>query len=199
MKKRITILKAIVPFVVLMTVTIIGLAQTAITLPANLRKNIVNNRLPSHIQLSDAQLKKIMIKKIDLAASSITFTTTCKDRYHGTVKVEGVIRNVGGLAYTTGPNQQSALLYEDNGGRLNLVASQSFQNLAPNAEVKVSYTRPWYTASPAEGEFPPRYVLIVTFDPDIYIDANDNNDDSNNSNNRFTKSAAEVNTNWRCK
>lgn len=184
---------------VLMSCAAASFAQTPITLPANLRKSIVPNRLPGHIQLSDAQLKKIMIKKIDLAASSITFTTTCKGRFEGIVKVEGVIKNTGGLPYTTGINQQSALLYEDNGGRLVLVASQAFQNMAPGAEVKISYTRKWNKSSPAEGEFPPKYVLIVTFDPDIYIDANDNNDDSNNSNNRLTKSALEVNTNWPCK
>lgn len=183
---------------ILMVITAAAIAQ--ITISPAMRKNITNNRLPAHIQLTDAQMKKIMIKKIDLTASSINFTVTnCKDRFNGTVKIEGVVKNTGGLAWTSGANQQSVLLYEDNGGRLQLVATQSFQNLAPGAEIKVSYSRAWNRSSPAEGEFPPKYVLVIGFDPDIYIDGNDNNDDSNYSNNRLTKSASEVNTNWNCK
>lgn len=179
---------------------ITGAAMAQVAIPRNMQKSIVSNRLPSHIQLTEAQMKKIMIKKIDLSASRINFTIIkCKDRSNAFVVVDGVVKNTGGLAYSTGANQQSALLYEDNGGRLQLVASKSFQNLAPGAEVKISYTRPWNRSSPAEGEFPPKYVLVIGFDPDIYIDGNDNNDDSNYSNNRFTKSAAEVNTNWTCK
>lgn len=179
---------------------ITGAAMAQVAIPRNMQKSIVSNRLPSHIQLTEAQMKKIMIKKIDLSASRINFTIIkCRDRSNAFVVVDGVVKNTGGLAYSTGANQQSALLYEDNGGRLQLVASKSFQNLAPGAEVKISYTRPWNRSSPAEGEFPPKYVLVIGFDPDIYIDGNDNNDDSNYSNNRFTKSAAEVNTNWTCK
>lgn len=181
-------------------IIIAGSAIAQITIPPAMQKSIVSNRLPAHIQLSEAQMKKIMVKKIDLSASKINFTIIkCQDRFNAYVVVEGVVKNTGGLAYSTYANQQSALLYEDNGGRLQLVASQSFQNLAPGAEVKVSYTRPWNRSSPAEGEFPPKYVLVIGFDPDIYIDGNDNNDDSNYSNNRFTKSAAEVNSNWTCK
>lgn len=198
MKKNSSVLTGGSLLMILMVVTTSAIAQ--ISIPPSMRKSIVNNRLPAHIQLSEAQMKKIMIKKIDLTASSINFTVTnCKDRFNGTVKIEGVVKNTGGLAWTSGTNQQSALLYEDNGGRLQLVASQSFQNLAPGAMVKVSYTRSWNRSSPAEGEFPPKYVLVIGFDPDIYIDGNDNNDDSNYSNNRLTKSAAEINSNWNCK
>jgi len=85
------------------------------------------------------------------------------------------------------------LLYEDNGGRPRLVATRVFQNLTPGQEVKVSYTRAWGKSSPAEGEFPPKYILIISFDPDIYIDGNDNNDDANTGNNRMEKSSREIN------
>jgi len=186
--------------VLLLLLVIASSAIAQITIPPAMRKNITNNRIPAHIQLSEAQMKKIMIKKIDLTAIAINFSVPkCKDRFNGTVLIEGIVKNTGGLAWTTGANQQSALLYEDNGGRLQLVASQPFQNLAPGAEVKVSYTRAWNRSSPAEGEFPPKYVLVIGFDPDIYIDGNDNNDDSNYNNNRLTKSSAEVNSNWKCK
>ncbi|MFT3827088.1 MAG: hypothetical protein QM731_24395 [Chitinophagaceae bacterium] len=198
MKKFTTIQKAAILQFVLLFFIATGFAQQ-ITIPVNLQKSIVNNRIPSHIQLSGEQLKKIMIKRIDLTASRINFTVTCSDKFNGVVKVEGFVKNTGGLAYTTNPGQQSALLYEDNGGKLQLVASQPFSNVAPGAEVKVAYTRKWNVSSPAEGEFPPKYVLVIAFDPDIYIDGNDNNDDSNNTNNRFTKSASEVNTTWPCR
>jgi len=179
---------------------IAGSAMAQVTIPPSMQKSIVSNKLPSHIQLTEAQMKKIMIKKIDLSASKIGFTIIkCQDRFNAYVVVEGVVKNTGGLAYSTGANQQTALLYEDNGGTLKLVASKPFQNLAPGAEIKISYTRPWNRSSPAEGEFPPKYVLVIGFDPDIYIDGNDNNDDSNYSNNRLTQSAAEVNNNWICK
>lgn len=198
MKKYSSIHKSSSLLMILLMLSAAAIAQ--ISIPPSMRKSIVSNRLPSHIRLTDAQMKKIMIKKIDLTASSINFTIVkCKDRFNGSVIVEGVVKNTGGLAWTSGVNQQSALLYEDNGGRLQLVASQSFRNLAPGAVVKVSYTRTWNRSSPAEGEFPPKYVLVIGFDPDIYIDGNDNNDDSNYANNRLTKSAAEVNSNWICK
>ncbi|SIO52152.1 hypothetical protein [Chitinophaga niabensis] len=198
MKQTSSIFKTSGLLLALMIIT--GSAIAQINIPPAMQKSIVSNRLPAHIQLTEAQMKKIMIKKIDLSASKINFTIIkCKDRFNAHVVVEGVVKNTGGLAYSSNANQQSALLYEDNGGRLQLVASQSFQNLAPGAEVKVSYTRPWNRSSPAEGEFPPNYVLVIGFDPDIYIDGNDSNDDSNYGNNRFTRSAAEVNSNWTCK
>lgn len=198
MKKSSSIQKRIILQLVFVCMAVAGVAQVAI--PEKLRRSIVSNRIPSHIQLSDEQLKKIMIKKIDLTASDINFSVfKCKDKFNAYVKVEGVVKNTGGKPYTTGANQQTALLYEDNGGRMQLVASQPFANLAPGAEVKLSFTRAWNISSPAEGEFPPKYVLVIGFDPDIYIDGNDNNDDSNNSNNRLTKSSAEVRTIWPCK
>ncbi len=132
----------------------------------------------------------LLQKNIDLAAESINFSVVnVMDRFNAVVKIEGVVRNVGRLNYTSGTKQQSALLYEDNGGILRLVASQSFQNLDVNATAKVSFTRNWNKAS----EFPPNYILIISFDPDIYMDANTNNDDANNANNKFSRSGGEIN------
>lgn len=168
-------------------------AQT-IEVPAKLQKNIVSNQVPTELRIPENLRSKIMIKRIDLSATAINFSVvTCKDKLHATVQVEGVVKNTGGLSYSTGANQQVALLYENSGSRPRLVATKVFQNLSPGQEVRVTYTRAWYKASPAEGEFPPTYILIISYDPDIYIDGNDNNDDSNSANNKMEKSGSEIN------
>jgi hypothetical protein len=178
-----------------MAVLAIGLIFSAHRAEAQI-KPIESNKLPEGVPIpntSDALLQK----DIDLAAESINFSVVkVIDQFNAVVKIEGVVRNIGRLRYTSGANQQSVRLYEQNGGlgTRRLLASRSFQNLAPNATVKVSFTRNWNKSSPAEGEFPPTYVLVIGFEPDISIDGNTNNDDSNADNNSFTKSSREINT-----
>jgi|GEM_PF-2583437 len=170
-------------------------AQVASTIvPVKLQRTVVNNRIPAELKIPESARARIIAKKIDLSTASINFSlVNCTDKYHGSVRIEGVVKNTGGLNYTSGAGQQAVLLYEDNGGRPVLVATKVFQNLTPGQEVKVAYTRNWYKASPAEGEFPPKYILIISYDPDIYIDANDNNDDAVTTNNRMEKSGREIN------
>jgi hypothetical protein len=106
----------------------------------------------------------------------------------------GTVKNVGGAPYVSGPNQQIAQLYEINpGGRPRLVASRAFQNLAPNEAVTVTFERDWNSASPAEGEFPPTYRLLVTYDPDIRLDGNTKNDDCNSGNNVKDRAGSDIN------
>ncbi len=177
-----------------LTASVAGVFAQTIEVPVKLQRTVVNNRIPSEMTIPESVRSRIMIKKIDLNAMAINFTVvSCKDKFNGTVRIDGVVKNTGGLNYTSGPNQQAVLLYEDNGGRPRLVATRVFQNLTPGQEVKVSYTRTWGKSSPAEGEFPPKYILIISFDPDIYIDGNDNNDDANTGNNRMEKSGSEIN------
>jgi ABC-type antimicrobial peptide transport system permease subunit len=165
-------------------------AQPFPSIPKKLQNSIKQNKLPEGITPPVALLKN----DIELAAESINFSVVrVIDKFNARVKIEGVIHNVGRLNYTSAPDEQVALLYEENGGAWRLVASRPFQNLAVNATVKVSFTRSWNKSSPAEGEFPPNYILIVGLDPDIYIDGNNNNDDYNTANNKFTKSSAEIN------
>jgi len=186
-KKSISIKPALLLWVLLAPV-MTGFAQT-IQVPANFQKNIVANRLPNETPIPANVRNKIMIKRIDLSAAAINFSVvSCKDKFNGVVKIEGVVKNTGTLNYTSGPNQQVALLYEDKGGRPTLVATRVFQNLTPGQQVQVSFTRPWYKGE----EFPPKYILIISYDPDIYIDSNDNNDDSNSGNNRLEKSGSEI-------
>jgi hypothetical protein len=154
------------------------------------------NRLPEGVTILNTS-NILLLNDIDLAAESINFSIVkVRSQFSAVVKIEGVVRNVGKLTYTSGANQQSVRLYEQNGGigTRRLVASRPFQNLAPNATVKVSFTRNWNKSSPAEGEFPPTYVLVIGFEPDITIDGNNSNDDSNSENNSLTKSGREINT-----
>lgn len=115
-------------------------------------------------------------------------------RFRGRVRVTGIVRNQGTAAFQSTPNQQIVALYEHvPGGRPRLVAQRPFQNLAPGEEVQVIFERDWYSASPAEGEFPPTYLVTITYDPDIYIDGNPHNDDCRTGNNRMERSGAEIN------
>lgn len=134
----------------------------------------------------------------DLAASRIDFSIVSRrDPYHGRVSIVGVVKNVGTTAYESGPTQQTVQLYEGpyfglpTGRRL--VAQQAFQNLAPGQEISVRYERDWYSASPAEGEFPPSYTVMISYDPDIGHDSNPKNNDCVNTNNMKERNGDDIN------
>ena len=131
----------------------------------------------------------------DPAATSIDFSIASRSsRYRGRARITGTVKNVGTAPYVSGPNQQLAELWEvPVGGRPRLVAQRAFQNLEPGAEVTVTFERDWYSASPAEGEFPPTYRVTVAYDPDIRIDGNVKNDDCNGGNNVRERSGADIN------
>jgi hypothetical protein len=159
-----------------------------VTIPKNMKASIPRNKIPVENKIPFDFTK---IKNTDLVAEAINFSVVRADgEYSGTVKIEGVVRNAGTSGYTSNLNQQVALLYEQNpGGTPKLVFTQPFKNLAVNATIKVPYTRKWNKSD----EFPPTYTLIISFDPDIYIDGNDNNNDSNTANNKLAKSGEAIN------
>ena len=127
-------------------------------------------------------------ERIDVAISART------SRFAGRVRITGTVKNVGGVAFVSGENQQSAYLYEiPAGGRARLVAQRSFQNLPRGAEVVVAFERGWNASSPAEGEFPPTYRLLVGYDPDILINNNPKNNNYNSANNTRDRSDRDVN------
>jgi hypothetical protein len=70
------------------------------------------------------------------------------------------------------------------------VAGSAFQNLTPGQTVTLVHHRNWNGSSPAEGEFPSTYRLMVGYDPDIFINGNPKNDDCVNTNNRKERSGA---------
>lgn len=127
---------------------------------------------------------------IDPAAQRIDFEVLSRTtQFRGRVRVTATVKNVGHLDYVSRSGQQTALLYSDR----TLVARRDFVNLAVGQAFTFSYDRNWDSSSPSEGEFPPQYRLIVTYDPDIYLDSNPRNDDCSNANNDRTRSGADIN------
>ena len=135
---------------------------------------------------------------IDLKAESITFSVVkTTDDYHGVATIKGTVKNVGD-DFASGDGQQTIYLYERSLGtptnQLGIeVAKKPFKNLSAGEILEVTFSRNWYSASPAEGEFPPEYILIISFDPDLYIDGNLNNDDTNHANDELLKSGSGIN------
>lgn len=135
---------------------------------------------------------------IDLIAEFIIFSVEPTSQFAGNATITGNIKNIGD-DFISGAGQQSILLYERALGIPTsqpgtLVASLDFTTLAANQTLEVSFTRPWNSSSPAEGEFPPEYILRISYDPDLYIDGNLNNDDSDASNNEVLVSGSLINT-----
>lgn len=131
---------------------------------------------------------------IDLKAESLTFSVVKTAPFVGVATIKGTILNIGDT-FASGDNQQSIILYEKILGTPMgvVVARKSFKNLEVGETLEVSYNRIWNSSSPAEGEFPPEYTLVIGYDPDLYLDGNVHNDDVNSENNRLTKSGKGIN------
>lgn len=126
----------------------------------------------------------------DPAARSIDFRIVRRtSQFTGRVEITGTIKNIGKAAYETRPNQQSVHLYEGS----TLVKQQAFGNLSPGQTVTIRYQRNWNSSSPAEGEFPPTYKLLIVYDPDIFIDGNPKNEDCVSANNTKERSGSDIN------
>src|SRR5262245_33899036 len=157
--------------------------------------------LPSTPVLPVLPIKPLLLQcqGPDPAAVSLNFAVSARTtRFAGRVRITGTVKNIGTAPYISGPEQQLVNLYEMvPGGPSRLVASRRFQNEAINEEITVSYERAWNSSSPAEGEFPPTYKLIVTYDPDIRLDGNTKNDDCNGANNARERSGGDINAMFR--
>lgn len=134
---------------------------------------------------------------IDLAAEDISFSITKTGNFTGVATITGTIRNTSD-DYVSADGQQSLYLYERSLGTPTdqpgtLVAQRAFTNLAKDATLTVSYSRDWNASSPAEGEFPPEYILVISYDPDIYLDGNKHNDDNNTANDELLASGSGIN------
>ena len=125
-------------------------------------------------------------------AAKITVEIISRDAYGhgGRVRITAIAKNVGGADFTSGPGQQALQLWEDVPGvnERQPVKTQAFQNLARNQQVSVSIERDW-TAST---EFPASYQALISYDPDIRADGNDNNDDCNMNNNSQRRDGASI-------
>lgn len=130
----------------------------------------------------------------DPMAADIKFQIVRRDnQFRGRVRISGTVTNNGLKNFQSGRNQQSIILYEIvPGARPREVARRNFINLAAGQSINVSFVRNWNISSPAEGEFPPSYRVCLTYDPDIYIDGNDNNNDCNQRNNCKTENGSQI-------
>jgi len=131
---------------------------------------------------------------IDLAAEEISFSVDKTSQFSGMATIKGTLTNIAD-DYISDQGQQTLFLYERQLGvnQGTIVAQKSFTNLASGDSVEVSFSRAWNASSPAEGEFPPEYTILISYDPDIFLDSNKNNDDINNTNNQLMKSGMDIN------
>ncbi len=137
----------------------------------------------------------------DPAAVEILFQIVRRySQFRGKIRITGVVKNIGGKAFLSGPNQAKAYLYQlppgvppatATGGTV--VSEKEIRNLAAGAVLNLSWERDWNSSSPSEGEFPNSYRLLITYDPDIYMDGNEDNDDCNQNNNKKERSGTEIN------
>ncbi|MCU0288968.1 MAG: hypothetical protein MUF15_21560, partial [Acidobacteria bacterium] len=134
---------------------------------------------------------------IDPAAFEIDFDIVRRDsQFQGRIRITGIVKNIGTKAFQSGPNQAAAYLYQlppaaTSGGTI--VAQQQFTKLDVGETLNLIWERDWNSSSPNEGEFPYSYRLIISYDPDIYMDANKDNDDCNGSNNQKDRNGSEIN------
>ncbi len=125
----------------------------------------------------------------DPAAKQLQFQILNKTgAFDGDVRITGTIRN-DGTQYNSSPTQQSIHLYQGN----TLVATKPFHNLNPGQQVEIQFDRHWNASSPSEGEFPPNYKLMISYDIDINLDGNPANDDCVGANNQRERSGMGIN------
>jgi len=144
---------------------------------------------------------KPRINGIDPAATEIRFDIVRRDsQFRGRIRITGVVKNIGSKAFQSGPNQAKAYLYQlppgvppSSATTGTVVAEREIRNLAPGASINLTWERDWNSSSPSEGEFPNSYRLLISYDPDIYMDGNDNNDDANQNNNKKERSGTDIN------
>ena len=131
----------------------------------------------------------------DPAAQSLDFQVLSRGlhRTEGRIRITGVVKNVGNAVFESDPRQATVALYETHPGAQGTIkAQQSIARLAPNATITLNFERDWSIAA----EFPPTFALLISYDPDIYLDANKKNDDCNRNNNKKELSGAEINRLW---
>lgn len=117
--------------------------------------------------------------------------------FGGDVRITGTVRNAGSF-FDSNPKQQIVQLLEESpGARPLIVARRTFVDLAEGESVTLWFQRGWDASSPGEGEFPPSYRVLISYDPDIFIDGNPANDDCHAENNELSRSGSEINDMFR--
>ena len=104
---------------------------------------------------------------------------------HGRVRIIATIESRGHTAWASGENQQLAMFFEGNA----LLESRNLEVLALDETIQFVHEVEWWTSD----EFrPPAYRIVLSYDPDIYIDDNPLNDDCDQSNNDAERPTSEL-------
>ncbi len=126
---------------------------------------------------------------IDLAAHSLDFDIEKTQAFTGIVTITGTIKNIGDDFRSSEGRQAVHLLEKPAGsGKSIMLDIKEFTDLDTGETLEVSFQREWYAGM----EFPPSFIVRVSYDPDIYLDGNEQNDDSNNGNNAIERSGQEI-------
>jgi len=132
----------------------------------------------------------------DPAAQSLTFQVLSRDRdpTKGRVRLTGTIRNLGTVAFVSDPRQVIVSLEQQIPGerRASTLVQRNISNLAAGANLTLVHDLAWDTAL----EFPATFTLRLSYDPDIYIDANTQNDDCNQNNNTQSLGGEQITRGW---
>ena len=126
---------------------------------------------------------------IDLAAHALEFELEKTQEFTGMVTITGIIKNIGD-DFRSREGQQAVQLLENpaGSGKSIMLDTKAFSDLDAGETLEVSFQREWYAGM----EFPPSFIVRISYDPDIYLDGNEQNDDSNNSNNAMERSGQEI-------
>ena len=120
------------------------------------------------------------------SAISLDVEVLTKSGSSGTIRLTGVVRNIGLQPFLSSTGQQSVQLYDSTS---TLLAQVNFTNLTPGQAVTLTYETTWSSSN----EFPPTYQLLISYDPDILLDANPDNDDCDATDNTVSLTGTQVN------
>lgn len=137
----------------------------------------------------DAQLSNEAPSIIDLAAESFEVDITKTTEFTGNIVIHGIVKNIGNTDFVSGEGQQKIFLVEKfPGAQEQTVDEEEFIRLDAGDSIEVSYSTKWSVSH----EFPADYTLRISYDPDIFIDGNEQNDDANNENNSKVLTGTEI-------
>jgi hypothetical protein len=147
----------------------------------------------THAQVKPPEMRRPQPVCIDPAAVEIRYSIVNRvSNTQARIRVTGIVKNIGNKAFSSGPGQAKAYLYElPQGAPERIVAQREILNLPVGGIINLVFERDWSTSAMAE--FPPSYRLMISLDPDIYMDANKDNDDCRQENNIKEKSGMEIN------
>lgn len=133
--------------------------------------------------------EEMPVPDIELAAESLEFEVISTSQSNGVIKVTGIIKNTGD-DYRSSSGQQKIRLYKRAAGATDLetLGTLDFTDLDAGETLSISTEIDWYRGM----EFPPGFGVRIEFDPDLYIDGNEENDDTNTQNNHLERPGQDI-------